>query len=242
MVRNAVGGIAVAKALGTPKPSVGILNLDGARLVERELLSLKDKGYDISFAESAREDGGVVMRGNDLLQGNVDVMVADSLTGNIMMKVFSSYTTGGAYESLGYGYGPGIGPDYKRLVMIVSRASGAAVIAGAIAYGARLAKAGLMKHVATEFAAAERAGLGALSKREQPASGQAAPQAEALPKEVVDEEIPGIDILELESAVECLRAAGIYAESGMGCTGPVVLVAALRLDTARDVLREGKFL
>ena len=40
------------------------------------------------------------MRGNDLLRGTPDIMVMDSLTGNLMMKVFSSYTTGGNYESL----------------------------------------------------------------------------------------------------------------------------------------------
>ena len=40
------------------------------------------------------------MRGNDLLAGAPDVMVTDTLTGNIFMKVFSSFTTGGNYESL----------------------------------------------------------------------------------------------------------------------------------------------
>jgi len=264
MVKSAIGGIAVAKALGVPKPSVGILNLDGARLVERELKSLKENGYGISFAESEREDGGVIMRGNDLLRGNVDVMVTDSLTGNIMMKVFSAYTTGGAYESLGYGYGPGVGKGYERLVLIVSRASGAAVVANAINYAAMLAKAGLMKHVKAEFQAAEKAGL--KSNKEKPVQAapdaeprvafpkeitngekpvQAVPDAEprvTLPKEITDGEIPGIDILELEEAVNCLHKEGIYAESGMGCTGPVVMVAALRLDTAREVLHENKFL
>ena len=48
------------------------------------------------------------MRGNDLLAGVPDIMVSDTLTGNILMKIFSSYTTGGSYESQGYGYGPGI--------------------------------------------------------------------------------------------------------------------------------------
>ena len=36
-------------------------------------------------------------------------MVTDSLTGNILMKMMSSYCTGGSYEAVGYGYGPGIG-------------------------------------------------------------------------------------------------------------------------------------
>lgn len=40
------------------------------------------------------------MRGNDLLAGTPDIMVMDSLTGNLMMKIFSAYTTGGSYESL----------------------------------------------------------------------------------------------------------------------------------------------
>ena len=69
------------------------------------------------------------MRGNDLLVGACDVMVTDSLTGNILMKMMSSYCTGGSYEAVGYGYGPGIGEGYDRLVMIVSRASGAPVLA-----------------------------------------------------------------------------------------------------------------
>ena len=78
------------------------------------------------------------MRGNDLLAGTPDIMVMDSLTGNLMMKIFSAYTTGGSYESLGFGYGPGIGDGYDRLIMIVSRASGAPVIAGAMEFATNL--------------------------------------------------------------------------------------------------------
>ncbi len=81
------------------------------------------------------------MRGNDLLVGACDVMVTDSLTGNILMKMMSSYTTGGSYEAVGYGYGPGIGEGYDRLVLIVSRASGAPVLANAMEYAAQLVKA-----------------------------------------------------------------------------------------------------
>ena len=65
------------------------------------------------------------MRGNDVLQGTPDVMVCDSLTGNVLIKMLSSFTTGGSFESTGYGYGPGIGRDYDKLVLIISRASGA---------------------------------------------------------------------------------------------------------------------
>lgn len=138
MVRNTIAGISVAKALGRENPTVGILNVDGAKQVEKALNNLKSNGYKFEYGESARSDGGAVLRGNDLLQGVPDVCVTDSLTGNILMKMFSAFTTGGSYESLGYGYGPGIGEGYNRTIMIISRASGAPVIANAIKYAFEL--------------------------------------------------------------------------------------------------------
>lgn len=134
MVRNAIYGISTAKACGISKPTVGILNLDGARQVEKILINLKNNGYDFEFAESMRADGGSVMRGNDLLIGVPNVMVTDTLTGNLLMKVFSSFNTGGDFEACGYGYGPGIGEDYDRRVLILSRASGTPVVANALKY------------------------------------------------------------------------------------------------------------
>ena len=109
MVKNAIYGIATAKAQGIANPKVGILNVDAARSVERALERLVQNGYNINFAESVRADGGCVMRGNDLLVGTPDVMVTDTLTGNVLMKVFAAYTSGGDYETTGFGYGPGIG-------------------------------------------------------------------------------------------------------------------------------------
>ena len=99
------------------------------------------------------------MRGNDVLQGTPDIMVCDSLTGNIMVKMLSSYTTGGSFEASGYGYGPGVGEGYEQLVMIVSRASGAPVIAGAIRYAAELVKSKVFEIAKKEFVAADKAGL-----------------------------------------------------------------------------------
>ena len=78
------------------------------------------------------------------------------------MKMFSSYTTGGQYEASGYGYGPGIGEDYDKLVMIVSRASGAPVVAGAMEYAASLIAGGWREVAAAEYAAARKAGLDTL--------------------------------------------------------------------------------
>ena len=118
MFKNAVYGIIVAKALGIKNPSLGILNVDNARSVERLIKKLISNGYEINLAESIRNDGGSIMRGNDLITGSPDVMVTDTLTGNLLMKLFSSSNTGGSYEALGYGYGPGIGFDYQRLIVL----------------------------------------------------------------------------------------------------------------------------
>ncbi|MBM7625124.1 hypothetical protein JOC26_002713, partial [Sporohalobacter salinus] len=57
----------------------------------------------------------------------------------------------------------------------------------------------------------------------------------------VDEEISGIDILTLDDAVHALWKEEIYAESGMGCTGPVVMVANEDEEEARELLEEKGF-
>ena len=243
LIKNTIQGIAVAKACGNPNPTVGVLNIDGARALERALQTMQAAGYDINLTQSARE--GATMRGNDLLQGTPDVMVMDSLTGNVIMKTLSAFTTGGSYESIGDGYGPGVGQGFDRIVNILSRASGAPVVAGAIAYAAACAKGELVQKVNAEFAAAKRAGLDALLTVEPTAPAQTAQSTEkvtAPPEKIVTEEIAGIEILELEEAVEALWKKGIYATSGMGCTGPIVLVAPEDLAIAQDCLKEAGYL
>lgn len=243
MLKNTLSAIAVAKACGNERPTVGILNLDGARQLERSLLKLADAGYPIHFTQSARADGGVVMRGNDLLQGVPDIMVMDSLTGNVVMKVMSAYTTGGNYESLGDGYGPGVGEGYDRIVHIISRASGAPVVAGAIRYAGLVAKGGLVAKVNAEYALAKKAGLDALLQSlAQPVGATQAEEAVAPPEKVVTEEITGVEILSLEDAVRVLWRKGIYASSGMGCTGPVIMVAGEDEPAAIAALKESEYL
>ena len=56
------------------------------------------------------------------------------------------------------------------------------------------------------------------------------------PKEVCTAEIHGIEVIDLEDAAKALWAAGIYAETGMGCTGPVVLMAGDKEEKAREIL------
>ena len=159
MIKNAVYGIIAAKACGNPDPTVGILNVDGARQTEKALKQLQENGYPITFAESSRADGGCVMRGNDVLQASPDIMVTDSLTGNILVKMLSSANTGGSFEATGFGYGPGIGEGYEQLVMIVSRASGAPVDRKRDPLCGTAGKRKVFEVAKAEFAAAKKAGV-----------------------------------------------------------------------------------
>ncbi|ERM93127.1 glycine/sarcosine/betaine reductase complex protein C subunit alpha [Caldanaerobacter subterraneus subsp. yonseiensis KB-1] len=237
MVRNAVYGNIVAKALGIKKPRIGILNVDGARQVERILLELRERGYDIDFATSIRQDGGLIMRGNDLLSASCDVMVTDTLTGNIIVKILSAYTTGGDYEALGYGYGPGIGENYERLILILSRASGASVAANAIRFAADLVKGNIFEIASKEFELVRRAGFDDVIKGLKGKEIEEKQISVKIPeKKPVTEEISGIDVLELEDMVKLLWKNGIYAESGMGCTGPVILVSKEDYEKALEIL------
>lgn len=246
MVKNALYGIITAKTMGIKEPTVGILNLDGARQVERALRELDSNGYKINFAESGRADGGAVMRGNDLLGGTADVMVTDTLTGNVLMKVFSSYTTGGSYEAAGYGYGPGVGENCDRIILILSRASGKPVVANAIRYAAKLVRGNLSQTVKKEFADARKANLDDILKSITKNTGKEKKdnreEAAAPPKEVVTGTISGIDIMILEDAVQELWRNGVYAESGMGCTGPIVRVAEDKVDSAVKILTDASYI
>ncbi|NLM05511.1 MAG: glycine reductase [Tissierellia bacterium] len=243
MIKNGIYGNIVAKALGIKKPTLGIANLDGARQVDRAFAELKANGYDVEFSESQRVDGGVVMRGNDLLLGTPDIMVNDTLTGNLLMKIFSSYQTGGDYEAVGYGYGPGIGEDYERLIMILSRASGSPVAANAIIYAAELVKGKVFEVAKKEFTAANKAGLKDIIAKltQDKAKGQDEEEVKSPPKEIVTESIGGIDVMELEDAVKALWKVGIYAESGMGCTGPIVMISEANLTKAKEELAKAGF-
>jgi hypothetical protein len=244
MLKNAISAIATAKACGNSEPTIGILNIDGARQLERALIKLQENGYPIKFTSSVRADGGVVMRGNDLLQGVPDIMVMDSLTGNIVMKVMSAFMTGGSYEAFGDAYGPGVGEGYDRIVSIISRASGAPVVANSLLYTAACVRGKLLSKVSDEFKAAKKAGLdGILASFADAGEPKAAEEeVKAPPEKVVTEEITGIEILELEDAVRAVWKKGIYATSGMGCTGPVVLVATEDLDAAVAIIKEAGLL
>ena len=243
MVKNAVAGIITAKSLGIEDPSLGILNLDGARTAEKILKEIAAAGYSINFAESKRADKGVVMRGNDLLLGTPDVMVTDSLTGNVLMKMFSSFTSGGEYEVSGYGYGPGVGEGFNRNILIISRASGAPVIANALKYAFDIASGDIEKHAETEYQSLAKLNWQSIidkytAKKEAKSTDE---KIEAPSKEVVTAQISGVDVMDIDDAVHMLWKAGIYAEGGMGCTGPVVLVNTSKFDKALELIKKEGF-
>ena len=241
MLRNAIYGIAVAKADGISDPTVGIINLDGAQTVLRALQKLSSGGYKINFAASIRKDGGPILRGNDILAGSADVCVTDTLTGNVLMKLFAAWNTGGDYEALGWGYGPSAGDGWDKVVSIISRASGAPVIAKALSLNAKCVKNALPSIVAKEMSLAKKAGLLEIIESLQPKK-DVEEDVKAPPSEPTDEEIHGIDVLEIENAVKALWKEGIYAESSMGCTGPVIKMSAKNVERAQTVLRERGYL
>lgn len=245
MILNAISGIIVAKATGITNPTVGILNIEGAKAVEKALNELKAGGYDLTWGESSRADGGVCLRGNDVLKGTTDILVTDSLTGNVLMKVLSAFMTGGSYESTGFGYGPGIGIGYDKLVFIVSRASGAPVLAQAMTLAGELVRNNILNIAKEEFAKAKKAGLdNILEAIKAKSKATAAPSEDVKmpPKEPVPAAILGVEVMDLEDAVKALWKEGIYAESGMGCTGPVVMMSEANEAKSREILKKAGYI
>ena len=243
MIKNAVSGIITAKACGVGNPMGGILNVDGARQTEMALNQLKANGYEFTWAESARADGGAVMRGNDVLEGTPDVLVTDSLTGNVLVKMLAAFTTGGSFESTGFGYGPGIGKGYDKLILIISRASGAPLIANALEYAAELVKGKVFEKANEEFAKAEKAGLNQILEARKAAAKPAAAEEKVVKPaaEPCTASIAGIEVMDLEDAAQALWKEGIYAETGMGCTGPLVMMSEANHARALEILKKAGY-
>jgi hypothetical protein len=236
LVKNALAGIAVAKAWGIREPVVGFLNLDGTLSALKTVRKLGESGYGTRLADSSR--GGSLLRGNDILKGSVDVIVCDSLSGNVVIKLLAGYSTGGVSEVTGAGYGPGVGGDVQ-IVGIISRATSAPVVAGALVFSAKMAISDLRSVYRRELAAAEAAGLETLMNQwESGSAGISVKTGVKKPgKKTVDSEIEGVDVLELEDAVSELMNRDIYCEAGMGCTGPVVMVSAADRARAEEILK-----
>lgn len=54
-------------------------------------------------------------------------------------------------------------------------------------------------------------------------------------------QIAGIEVLDLEDAVQVLWKQGIYAESGMGCTGPIIRVSEANYAKSYDLLKQAGY-
>lgn len=78
---------------------------------------------------------------------------------------------------------------------------------------------------------------GRLPLRRQPKAEVKAPA-----KEPCTAGIPGIEVMDIEAAVQVLWAKDIYAESAMGCTGPLVLVSDANEERAKTLLREAGYI
>ena len=235
LLRNAIYGVAAAKACGLVEPTVALLNIDGAGPVQRALERMQKNGYAIRLGVSKRHEGGQLLRGNDLVHGAVDVLVCDTLTGNALVKIFSTYTTGGFYESSGWGYGPSAGEGWNTVISIVSRASGSQVIANALHLTIQAIAGQLSRKVAEELKAAREAGFDAELHGLTPKTAREEPIAK--PAVVpLDAEISGVDVLDMDMAVQTLWKENIYAEAAMGCTGPLVRVQASIKSRATEIL------
>jgi hypothetical protein len=110
-------------------------------------------------------------------------------------------------------------------------------VAGALRYAAELLAGEVLAVYRRELDQAHKAGLPELLAAAKPQE-EKADAVLVPPVKAVSTEIAGVDILELEAAVRCLWQAGIYAASGMGCTGPVILVAGGDAKQASKLLNQ----
>ena len=118
------------------------------------------------------------------------------------------------------------------------------MVANAIEFAAELVKGHYKDVAAKEFAAAEKAKLKSILEAHRAASAPSAGAAQVKepPKEPVTAEISGIEITDLDDAVAILWGENIYAQSGMGCTGPVVMVNEGKLSQAEQILSAKGFI
>ena len=96
--------------------------------------------------------------------------------------------------------------------------------------------------MAEELAAARKAGLDDEIAALTPKAAAAEEDVKAPAAEPTDDELLGIDVLEIDNAVKVLWKANIYAESAMGCTGPVIKMPARHMDKARELLKQNGYL
>ena len=70
----------------------------------------------------------------------------------------------------------------------------------------------------------------------------AAEEVKAPPAEPCTASIPGIEVMDLEDAAKALWKEGIYAETGMGCTGPLVMMSEANKAKAAEILKKAGYI
>ncbi len=180
------------------------------------------------------------MRGNDVLQGTPDIMVMDSLTGNVTIKMMSAHTTGGSFEAAAMAMAPASARTTTSSSSSSPAPAARPLIANAIEYAAQLVRGKVFEVAKKEFEAAEKAGLSrilrrqgrrrALPPRQRKRSSARAPSP-APPASPVSRSWT------LRTLPKVLWKAGIYAETGMGCTGPLVMMSEANHEKAVELLK-----
>ena len=93
-----------------------------------------------------------------------------------------------------------------------------------------------------EFANAEKAGLTRILEARKAAAKPAAEEkVEMPPAEPCTASIAGIEVMDLEDAARALWKQGIYAETGMGCTGPLVMMSEANHERALEILKKAGY-
>ena len=131
-------------------------------------------------------------------------------------------------------------------MFIVSRASGAPVLANAMTLAGDLVRNHIVDIMKEEFNKAKKAGLDNILKsireKNSKSGGSSSEEIKMPPKEPVAAEIFGVEVMDLEDAVKALWKENIYAESGMGCTGPVLLTSEANEAKSREILKAAGYL
>ena len=91
--------------------------------------------------------------------------------------------------------------------------------------------------------AAEKAGLNQILEARKAAAKPAAAEEKVVKPaaEPCTASIAGIEVMDLEDAAQALWKEGIYAETGMGCTGPLVMMSEANHARALEILKKAGY-
>lgn len=94
-----------------------------------------------------------------------------------------------------------------------------------------------------ELQCADKAGVKEILAARKNKVPQATEEEIERPKsEPVPASITGIDVLDIEDAVKVLWKNNIYAEGGMGCTGPLVMMSENNREKSCELLKAAVYI